>query len=118
MSYPDIDLDRLSGLWPELALMNAGIAAQIEIDARYAAYVRRQEEDVAILRRDEAEAIPANFDYSALPGLSNEIRQKLKQHRPSTLAQAGRIDGITPAALMLVLAHLKALKREARRALL
>ncbi len=118
LSYPDIDLDRLSGLWPELALMNAGIAAQIEIDARYAAYVRRQEEDVAILRRDEAEAIPANFDYSALPGLSNEIRQKLKQHRPSTLAQAGRIDGITPAALMLVLAHLKALKREARRALL
>lgn len=116
LSYPGVDLARLSAIWPELNSFKSEIAAQIEIDARYAAYVRRQDEDVAILRRDEAEAIPSDFDYSALPGLSNEIRQKLTRHRPSTLAQAGRIDGITPAALMLLLAHLKTLRRQTRRA--
>lgn len=116
LSYPGIDLDRLSVIWPEIHGISPRIRAQIEIDARYAAYVQRQEEDVAILRRDEAEIIPADFDYENLPGLSNEIRQKLSRHRPATLAQAGRIDGITPAALMLVLAHLKAARRDRKRA--
>lgn len=116
LSYPGIDLDRLSVIWPEIHGISPRIRAQIEIDARYAAYVQRQEEDVAILRRDEAEIIPADFDYENLPGLSNEIRQKLSWHRPATLAQAGRIDGITPAALMLVLAHLKAARRDRKRA--
>ncbi|MGD9668692.1 MAG: tRNA uridine-5-carboxymethylaminomethyl(34) synthesis enzyme MnmG [Hyphomicrobiaceae bacterium] len=116
LSYPGVDLARLAALWPELVEVEPRIASQVEIDARYAAYVRRQEEDVALLRRDEAEKIPADFDYVILPGLSNEIRQKLKQHRPSTLAQAGRIDGVTPAALMLLLAHLKAMRREKRSA--
>ena len=111
LSYPGVDLARLISIWPELAAMAPGIVSQVEIDARYAAYVRRQDEDVAILRRDEAMPIPVEFDYSVLSGLSNEIRQKLEQHRPSNLAQAGRIDGITPAALMLLLAHLKALRR-------
>ena len=69
-----------------------------------------------MLRRDEAETIPSDFDFEALPGLSNEMRQKLSVHRPATLAQAGRIDGVTPAALMLLLAHLKAARREKRRA--
>ncbi len=116
LSYPGVDLARLVAIWPDLGEMPRAIASQIEIDARYAAYVRRQEEDVALLRRDEAEAIPEDFDYSALPGLSNEMRQKLKRHRPSTLAQASRIDGVTPAALMLVLAHLRAKRRDKRRA--
>ena len=116
LSYPGIDLDRLNVIWPEIHGISPRIRAQIEIDARYAAYVQRQEEDVAILRRDEAEIIPADFDYENLPGLSNEIRQKLSRHRPATLAQAGRIDGITPAALMLVLAHLKAARRDRKRA--
>lgn len=116
LSYPGIDLDRLSVIWPEIHGISPRIRAQIEIDARYAAYVQRQEEDVAILRRDEAEIIPADFDYENLPGLSNEIRQKLSRHRPATLAQAGRIDGITPAALLLVLAHLKAARRDRKRA--
>lgn len=84
----------------------------MEVDARYRAYVDRQEEDVAALRRDEAMAIPADFDFSALPSLSGEIRQKLAKFRPATIAQAGRIEGMTPAALLVLLAHLKAGKRK------
>ena len=116
LSYPGVDLARLTAIWADLAAMPQAIASQIEIDAKYAAYVRRQDEDVALLRRDEAEIIPDDFDYAVLPGLSHEMRQKLNHHRPSNLAQAGRIDGVTPAALMLLLAHLKARKREKRRA--
>jgi tRNA uridine 5-carboxymethylaminomethyl modification enzyme len=88
-------------------------AAQIEIDARYDSYVRRQEIDVAALKKDEAIAIPASFDYATLPSLKAELRSKLDQQRPSTLAQAGRIEGMTPAALMLVLAAVK--KQSARK---
>ena len=77
------------------------IAAQLEVDARYAAYLRRQDQDVAQLQRDEAVRIPADFDYAALPSLSAEVRQKMARHRPATIAQAGRIEGMTPAALLL-----------------
>ena len=83
------------------------IADQLVIDARYAAYVDRQSEDVAMLRRDEAVRIPQDFVYANLPGLSVELQHKLERHRPATLAAAGQIDGITPSALMLVLAHVK-----------
>ena len=83
-------------------------ASQLEIDARYAAYVRRQDDDVAALRRDEAVQIPVNFDYAAIPSLSAEVRQKLAAQRPSTIAQAGRLEGMTPAAVLVLLAHLKA----------
>ena len=108
LAFPDIDLARLRPIWPELASIPEHTAAQIEVDARYASYVRRQEEDVAILRRDEQIAIPVDLDYSALAGLSNEVRQKLERHRPTSIAQAARIDGVTPAAILLLLAHLKA----------
>ncbi|MDH3582324.1 MAG: tRNA uridine-5-carboxymethylaminomethyl(34) synthesis enzyme MnmG [Hyphomicrobiales bacterium] len=107
LAYPDVDWRRLTGLWPELAEIDTDIGAQVSIDARYAVYLRRQEADIASLRRDENAALPEEMDYAALPGLSNEVRQKLNQHRPATLAQAARIDGITPAALMLLAAHLK-----------
>lgn len=116
LAHPGVDLERLGSIWPELSRIHPAVAAQIEIDARYAAYVQRQEVDVAVLRRDEAETIPADFDYDALPGLSTEVRQKLERHRPVTLAQAGRIDGVTPSALMLLMAHLKAARRDRRRA--
>jgi tRNA uridine 5-carboxymethylaminomethyl modification enzyme len=85
------------------------IARQVTIDARYASYVRRQELDVEALRKDEALAIPHDFDFTDISGLSTEARQKLERHRPATLAQASRIDGVTPAALLLLLAHLKSL---------
>jgi tRNA uridine 5-carboxymethylaminomethyl modification enzyme len=107
MSFPDVTFARLAAIWPDLAAIPADAAAQIETDARYAAYVRRQDEDVAALKRDEAIAIPAGFDFAAVPSLSNEVRQKLGQHQPRTLAQAARIDGMTPAALIVLLAAVK-----------
>ena len=108
LAFPGVDMGRLAAIWPEVAALAPAIAAQLETDARYRSYVDRQEEDVAALRRDEAAAIPADFDYSAISSLSGELRQKLERHRPSSVAQAGRIEGMTPAALLLVLAHLKA----------
>ena len=107
LSFPDIALNRLVPIWPELGKLEPRIAAQLEVDARYAAYLRRQDEDVAQLKRDEAISIPLDFDYSGIPSLSAEVRQKLVQHRPATIAQAGRIEGVTPAALLTLLARLK-----------
>ncbi len=107
LALPGVDLARLAAIWPQIGDIAPKIAAQVAVDARYASYVRRQELDVAALRKDEALVIPAAFDFGALAGLSTEVRQKLTRHRPGTLAQAARIDGITPAALLLLLAHLK-----------
>jgi tRNA uridine 5-carboxymethylaminomethyl modification enzyme len=107
LAFPEMSIARLASLWPQLGGMPPAIAAQVEIDARYDVYLRRQTADIAAYRKDEAILIPAGFDYVALSGLSTEIRQKLERHRPASLAQAARIDGMTPAALMLVLAHVK-----------
>jgi tRNA uridine 5-carboxymethylaminomethyl modification enzyme len=108
LALPGVDIARLARIWPQIGALSPVIAEQVAVDARYAAYVERQELDVASLRRDEALSIPAGFDFGALPGLSTEARQKLDKHRPATLAQAARIDGITPAALLTLLAQLKA----------
>ena len=75
--------------------------------ARYKVYLDRQNADIEAFRRDEALAIPADFDYSGLSGLSNEVREKLELHRPTTLGQAGRINGVTPAALTLLLSAIR-----------
>lgn len=111
LSFPSVDMARLAAIWPELGSLPPKIAAQLEVDARYRSYVDRQEEDVAALRRDEATPIPGDFDFSGLPSLSGEIRQKLTKFRPATIAQAGRIEGMTPAALLVLLAHLRTAKR-------
>ena len=108
LSFPDISLDRLISVWPQIGNLEPRIATQLEVDARYAAYLRRQDEDVAQLKRDEAIRIPSDFDYSGIPSLSVEVRQKLVQHKPATIAHAGRIEGVTPAALLTLLARLKA----------
>ncbi len=107
LSYPGIGLERLASIWPELSAVSPPIAAQIAADARYVVYAKRQELDIAAFRKDEAVAIPDDFAFSALPGLSTELRQKLERNRPETLGKAARLDGMTPAALMLLLAHLK-----------
>jgi tRNA uridine 5-carboxymethylaminomethyl modification enzyme len=107
LSYPGVELVDLKMIWPELSAVPAAVAAQVETDARYAVYLERQDADIATFRRDEAAAIPLRFDYAAISGLSNEARQKLQRYRPATLAQAARIDGITPAALLLLAAHVK-----------
>lgn len=107
LSYTSVTFERLVEIWPELDSFDRAIAAQVENDARYESYVKRQEIDVAALRRDEAAEIPSYFDYATLPGLKSELRQKLEQHRPASVAQASRIEGMTPAALMLILSAVK-----------
>lgn len=107
LAYPDIDLDRLAAIWPELGQIDARVAEQVQIDASYAVYLARQESDITALRREEARIIPEHFDYGRLSGLSTELRQKLERVRPQNLGQASRIDGMTPAAITLILAHLK-----------
>jgi tRNA uridine 5-carboxymethylaminomethyl modification enzyme len=107
LAYPDIDLARLGAIWPELNGFPRDVAEQIEIEARYDAYLARQEADVAAFRRDEALALPADLDYSTIGGLSNEAREKLDAARPATLGAAGRISGVTPAALTALLGHVR-----------
>jgi tRNA uridine 5-carboxymethylaminomethyl modification enzyme len=107
LSHPDIGVDRLARIWPPLGQLSARIAEQLEIDAKYEVYLSRQAADIAAYRRDESLELPEGFDYAQLRGLSNEVRHKLQTLRPRTVGQAGRIDGITPAALTLLAAHLK-----------
>ena len=107
IAYPDIDLDRLAAIWPELAAWAPEIREQIEVDAAYAGYLDRQQADVDAFRRDEALRLPGDLDYSAVGGLSNEIRDKLTAVRPLTLGQAARIEGVTPGALTALLAHVR-----------
>jgi tRNA uridine 5-carboxymethylaminomethyl modification enzyme len=107
LAHPGIDLARLRSIWPEVAAIEPATAAQLEVDARYASYVDRQEADVVAFRKEESVRIPADFSYAAVAGLSTEVRQKLESLRPATLAQASRMESMTPAALMLLLAHLR-----------
>ncbi|MGE3159794.1 MAG: tRNA uridine-5-carboxymethylaminomethyl(34) synthesis enzyme MnmG, partial [Xanthobacteraceae bacterium] len=116
LSYPDLGIDRLAAIWPRLNEFAPKIREQLEIDAKYAVYLDRQNADIAAYRRDESLSLPEKVNYSEIPGLSNEVRQKLEAVRPRTVGQAGRIDGMTPAALMLLVAHLKRRTRGPRSA--
>jgi len=107
LSYPDIGIGDVARIWPRLGELPAKVAEQLEIDAKYEVYLSRQAADVESYRRDESVTLPEDLDYAALPGLSNEVRHKLQTHRPRTIGHAGRIDGITPAALTLLVAHLR-----------
>jgi tRNA uridine 5-carboxymethylaminomethyl modification enzyme len=107
LSYPKLGMTEVGRIWPELAGLAPKIAEQLEIDAKYAVYLDRQSADIESYRRDERFELPEQLDYLALPGLSHEIRQKLHLQRPGTIGHAGRIDGITPAALTLLVAHVR-----------
>lgn len=107
LRYPDIDLAALSHLWPELAAIAPEIAEQLEIDGKYAGYLGRQEADIRAFRKDEALALPEDLDVDGIGSLSAEVRQKLRQSRPATLGAAARIPGMTPAALVALLRHVK-----------
>ena len=107
LAYPGIDLARLAVIWPELGSLAPEIAEQVEIDARYAGYLARQQRDIAAFRRDEALLLPADIDYATIGSLSHEIRDKLAAARPATLGAAARISGVTPAALVALLKHVK-----------
>ncbi|WP_341863168.1 tRNA uridine-5-carboxymethylaminomethyl(34) synthesis enzyme MnmG [Gymnodinialimonas sp. 57CJ19] len=111
LAYPKVTMDDLCRLEPKLSALDVDISSQLEIEATYAVYIDRQNRDAEALKRDEDKTIPADFPYNAVIGLSNELRTKLLRVRPKSLAQAGRIDGMTPAALALILTKLHQLGR-------
>ena len=112
LGYPELHLADLARIWPALGALAPETATQLEIDAKYAVYLDRQAADVAAYRRDESLILPDDLDFAGISGLSNEMKQKFAAARPRTVGQAGRLDGVTPAALTLLAAHLR---RAARR---
>lgn len=116
LSTGNFSLTELSALWPELATLDPSIAEQIEIDGKYAGYLERQEADIKAYRRDEGLAIPSDTDYDQISSLSAELKGKLKKAMPATLGAAALIPGMTPAALFMLLRHIKNSKREGRSA--
>ena len=107
LAFPDVTFEQIVLINPALETVEPEIRRQVERDALYANYIARQQRDIDLLQKDEAHVIPANFDYEAIDGLSNELTSKLSLTRPTNLAQAARIDGMTPSALTLLLSHLK-----------
>jgi tRNA uridine 5-carboxymethylaminomethyl modification enzyme len=107
LAYPNIDVMRLTSIWPELASIAPGIAEQLEIDARYAGYLQRQEADITAFRKDEALLLPSDLNYAEVGSLSAEIRGKFAATRPATLGAAARISGVTPAALVALLKYVR-----------
>ncbi|MBZ7923749.1 tRNA uridine-5-carboxymethylaminomethyl(34) synthesis enzyme MnmG [Ensifer adhaerens] len=107
LSYPEQSISALLPIWPELSAIGPRVVEALEIDAAYAVYMDRQAADIAGIRREENLIIPDGFDFDKLSGLSNELKQKLKQHAPRNLSQVMKVDGMTPAAASLILAWLK-----------
>jgi tRNA uridine 5-carboxymethylaminomethyl modification enzyme len=105
LSYPNITSEQVARIWPGLWALRPAIAEQLEIDAKYSVYLDRQREDAERFRRDEAMRLPDAMDFEAIPGLSNELKNKLQTVRPQTLGHANRIEGMTPAALGLLALH-------------
>ena len=101
LSLPGVTVEKL------VSGVAADVAEALEIEARYSGYLARQDAEIAAFRREESQAIPEGFDYSRVGGLSTEMREKLHNTRPTTLGQATRIPGITPAAIIAVLAYLR-----------
>jgi len=111
LAYPEVGWSEVRSIWPELSDIESGIAVHLEIDAKYEVYLKRQVADIDSFRRDESLAL-GEIDYASVPGLSNEARARLETARPRTVGQAGRLDGVTPAALGILISFLR---REARR---
>ncbi|HEY5795632.1 MAG TPA: tRNA uridine-5-carboxymethylaminomethyl(34) synthesis enzyme MnmG [Bosea sp. (in: a-proteobacteria)] len=105
LSYPDVSFERLVAIWPDLAAFSPAATARVTSDAVYAVYLDRQSAEIAAYQRDQALKVPDDLDLDAISGLSNELKAKLLSERPADLAQAGRIEGMTPAALTLLAAH-------------
>jgi len=112
LAYPNLGLADLARIWPALGALSPEVGVQLEIDAKYAVYLERQAADVAAYRRDESLVLPDDLDFAEVSGLSNEMKQKFAAAQPRTVGQAGRLDGVTPAALTLLAAHVR---RAARR---
>lgn len=113
LSYPDVGWTQLETIWPQVSALSPVIREQVEIDSLYAGYTDRQQIDIDAYRKEEALALPADLDYSAIGSLSTEIRQKLERVQPATLGAAARIPGVTPAAIVSLLRHVKRAKKAA-----
>jgi tRNA uridine 5-carboxymethylaminomethyl modification enzyme len=107
LAFPDVNFETIKKLDPIFETLDTETSAQMEREALYANYIERQNRDIALMKRDEAQALSSDLDYASFDGLSNELKQKLAAARPETLAQASRIDGMTPAALALILAKMR-----------
>lgn len=107
LRYEGATWDKLCGLWPDLFHVNQKIAEQIQIDAQYAGYIDRQEQDIQAYRKDEGLMLPVDLDYGAVGSLSTEVRMRLEAARPATLGAAARIPGVTPAAIIALLRHVR-----------
>ncbi|HEV2552265.1 MAG TPA: tRNA uridine-5-carboxymethylaminomethyl(34) synthesis enzyme MnmG [Bosea sp. (in: a-proteobacteria)] len=105
LSYPDIGFERLAAIWPELGEFAPGVVARVTADAVYSVYLDRQASEIAAYQRDQSLKVPDDLDLDGISGLSNELKAKLTAERPADIAQAGRIEGMTPAALTLLAAH-------------
>lgn len=114
LSYPGVGMLDLEKIWPEFGSFDKGICEDLETEALYAAYLERQHRDIISVRREEAREIPTDLDLDSLPGLSNELRQKLLAAKPATIAQAQKIDGMTPAAVGIIIAQIKRSEKQQR----
>ena len=107
LSQISVNMDKIRQIWPEIQYISREIDEQIEINSHYKGYLKKQKADILAFKRDENLIIPENLNYDDFSGLSNEIKSKLKKIRPKTMGQALRIDGVTPAAVYILLSHLK-----------
>ena len=115
LAYPDVNLEQLAAIEPELKLIDSKTAESLETEAKYSVYLDRQRADAALILKEEERIIPDELDFESVPGLSNELRHKMKLRRPRSLAEAQRIDGMTPAALAIILTHVRNAEAQNRR---
>ena len=107
MAQRNLNMAKIRQIWPTIPTFGPNLDDQVEIDAHYSGYLKRQSHDIAAFKKDESIRIPDKIDYDIFSGLSNEIKSKLKMIRPKTLGQALRIDGVTPAAAIILLGYIK-----------
>jgi tRNA uridine 5-carboxymethylaminomethyl modification enzyme len=107
LTYPDVDVTWLVKIEPRFAAIDAKTAERLETEAKYSVYLDRQKSDVAQIRHEESRQIPETVDFASVPGLSNELKQKMQARRPRSIADAQRMEGMTPAALAIIVAHVR-----------
>ena len=107
LAQKSVNMSKIREIWPEINFISHDIDEQIEINSHYKGYLNKQKADILAFKRDENLIIPDNLDYDSFSGLSNEVKSKFKQIKPKTVGQALRIDGITPAAVYILLSHVK-----------
>ena len=107
LAQKEVDMKKIRHIWPQITDFGSEVDEQIEINSHYRGYLKKQKADILAFKRDENLSIPDNIDYDQFSGLSNEVKAKFNEIRPKTLGQALRIDGITPAAVYILLSHVK-----------